>query len=209
MAQGSRWDELRDALFNAYINSIPLIIINVAWFVLTLPVITAIPALGGLFYATNHMAHQRAASWQTFLEGIRSCFWLSLRWGLMNLVMFGLLGLSIWFYAQVKESWAAVVRPLVVSMLILWMLLQMYTFPLLLEQEDQRLVTALRNSAVIWVKRPLFSLMQAAILAVMFVVSTYWMGPAWIFITGSLGAYLANRAVIDSIAQITGKPRSD
>lgn len=204
MHRRGNWDELRDSLYDAYINSISLITINIVWFMLMLPVITVFPALAGLYYATNHMAHDRTADWHTFFEGFRQNLWLSYRWGLMNLVAFVLLGSSVVFYAELQEPWAVLVRPVVMMFLIIWTLLQIYTFPLLLEQEDQRLITALRNSGVIWLKRPLFSLGTAVLLVLIAVISTI-LGPAWIFITGSLCAYLANRAVVGSIAQITGK----
>ena len=45
---------LRDALVDAYYDWISLATINVLWFILTLPVITAPPAAAGLSYAVRY-----------------------------------------------------------------------------------------------------------------------------------------------------------
>jgi hypothetical protein len=38
---------------DAYLAAIPLIVLNVTWFLISLPVVTIFPALASLFYATN------------------------------------------------------------------------------------------------------------------------------------------------------------
>jgi hypothetical protein len=81
----------------------------------------------------------------------------------------------------------------------LWGILQLYTFPLLLEQTDRRMPVALRNSGAILLRRPIFTLGVALGFALVAVSSVYVFPPAWIFISASLCAYLANWAVIDSI----------
>jgi hypothetical protein len=80
--------------------------------------------------------------------------------------------------------------------------LQLYTFPLLLEQVDRRMSLALRASAEILLRRPIFTLGVALGFALVAVPSVYLFPPAWIFISASLCTYLANRAVIDSIGRM-------
>lgn len=187
---------LRDALVDAYYDSVPLITINVLWFLLTLPLITAPPAVAGLYYATNGLAHRRSANWRTFLEGFRAHFWLSWRWALANLLVLAVLGGDVWFYGRMGWNWGYWVQGVFLTLAILWGLLQIYTFPLLLEQEDRRMITAVRNSVVLYIKHPLFSIGLALFIVLLIVVSTWFLRPAWLLITPSLSAFLTNRGAI-------------
>lgn len=152
----------------------------------------------------NRLAHQQPADWRTFFEGFRAHFWLSWRWGLMNVGGFGFLGNGLWFYSRVETAWANWVHAILLGMLILWAILQLFTYPLLLEQEDRRPQTAVRNSLVILVRRPLVMLGTSAGLIALILLSVSVFLPAWFLITGSLCAYVANRAVVDTIQRIAG-----
>jgi hypothetical protein len=195
-------EALQDELWIAYYRSIDLILLNLIWFVTSVPVITAIPALGALFYATNQMAHTGSGTWRGFAEGFRRCFWLSWRWGVINAVVLGMFGLTAWFYVHVDRSWSAPLRLLVFALLAAWIELQLFTFPLLLEQADQRFVVALRNSGVIFLRWPRIAFGAALQIAIVALPSALIFPPAWIFISASLCTYLSNRAVLQSIRKI-------
>lgn len=196
------FSNLKTALVDAYFDSIPLISLNVIWFFLTIPLITAFPAAAGLYYATNQLAHQRSAGVGTFVEGFRKYLWLSLRWGILNLLVIFLFAFNIWFYTSIEAGWAFWAAGLTIGIIVIWLSLQVYTFPLLLEQEQPSLVLAIRNSAVLYARRPGYSLGIAAILLVLALISTFLFPPAWGLITASLGTYLANRATVDSLGRI-------
>jgi hypothetical protein len=189
-----RW--LRDALVDAYYDAIPLITTNLLWFALTLPLITAPPAAAGLYYVTNRLAHRRSAGWRTFFEGFRSAFWLAWRWALTNLLALAMLGGSTWLYGKMGAAWSSWAQGLLLGLAVLWGLLQTYTFPLLLEQEDRRMVTAVRNSIVLFIRYPVTSLGLAFLIVLLMVVSTLLLPPSWLLVTASLGTYLANRCTI-------------
>lgn len=196
---------LRDRLENAYMASIPLITLNLLWFVCSLPVVTLIPATAALFYSTNQLAHGKPASWQTFFEGFRLYLRTCWFWGLLNVVVIIALVSNAIFYSRMKESWSVWAQGLVLALSLVWIMIQLFNFPLLLEQEQPRLRQALRNSVVIIIKRPLYALGQGLLVAVIMVASTVLIWPIWAFLTASLCAYLANMATLASIANITGK----
>jgi uncharacterized membrane protein YesL len=199
-------DSLTESLTDVYLATIPLIVLNALWFVTALPIVTAIPATGALFYVTNRMAHGKAADWRAYFAGFRAHFWLSWRWGLLNVFVFAILGSNLLFYrVQDDSGWVRMAQTVVVVLLLFWIVLQLYTFPLLLEQADVRLRVALRNSMVIVLKRPVATLVLIAEIGTIVGLSTFVIQPAWIFITASLCAYLANRAVIAAIQRISGK----
>jgi uncharacterized membrane protein YesL len=190
---------LQDELWIAYYRSIDLILVNLIWFVFSIPIITAIPALGGLFYATNRMVHEGSGDWRHFWDGFRRCFWLSWRWGVINGVVLGALGLNLWFYGHVETSWIGIVRLIVTGLAVGWIALMFFTFPLLLEQEDQRFIVALRNGGVIFLRWPGTAFGALLLIVIVAVPSTFLFPPAWIFISASFCAYQANRAVFKAI----------
>jgi len=192
----------RESLINIYYDLVPLVSLNIIWFLLTLPIVTAFPAAAGLYYATNQLAHQKGAGWKTFFDGFRIHFWLSWRWGLLNLIILIVLVSNIKFYGQLEAEWSVWLRGVIIGLSILWGIIQLYTFPFLLEQEKQRLSTALRNSMVILATRPAPVLSVAFLTLVLAVFSTVIALPAWFFFTASLSVYLANKVVIDSVKKL-------
>ncbi len=192
---------LRDRLVNAYLDLIPLITLNVLWFVCSIPLVTLIPATGALFYGTNRLAHGKPAGWREFFEGFRICFRRSWGWGIVNLVVAVGLFANYFFY---QANWLHV---LVFAVAIVWLTIQVYNYPLLLEQEQPHLRLALRNSLVLIAKRPLFTLGAAFVIGLLMVGTTIILLPAWMMITASVCAFVANLATLDSIAKVGGKPK--
>lgn len=190
---------LRDRLTDAYMGLIPLVTINVIWFVASIPLVTAIPAAGALFYATNQMAHGKPASWRTFVEGFRICFRRSWGWGLLNLLVGASAFTYLTIFSRQTESWATWASAVVVIALFLWLTVQLYVFPLLLEQVEPKLRLAFRNSLVLLLKRPFYSFGVTLGLILLAVATSIVVFPAWFVLTGAVCAYVANRAAIDSI----------
>src|SRR5215207_4336229 len=98
---------LRDKLVDAYVAVIPLIVLNLLWFVVSLPLITAIPATYALFYATHQLALTQSADWHTFFEGFRRYFWHSWIWGLLNVFVAAILISNLIFYSAATTEWAS------------------------------------------------------------------------------------------------------
>ncbi len=196
---------LRDKLIDAYVALIPLIILNVVWFLISLPIVTLIPATGGLIYATNQLAHGRPADWHTLLEGFRRYFWQSWLIGLANIALLVLFLTNFLFYSYANSEWVVWARGMIIVLALFWLAVQIYMFPLLIEQEQPRTRLALRNSLVIIIRRPLFTLGVTLAIALFAWGTTAIIQPAWIFITASACAFFANQATLNSIGKITGK----
>jgi 4-hydroxybenzoate polyprenyltransferase len=81
--------------------------------------------------------------------------------------------------------------------------------PLLLEQTDRRLLTALRNSLVLFIRRPGFTLGLILFLASLIALSTLVLPPAWLILTASLSAFLANKGAIYLIGDLADRPARD
>jgi uncharacterized membrane protein YesL len=193
-------------LEDAYFDFGKLLVYNLLWFALTLPLVTAPPAAAGLYFAVRQLANQQPADWRTFFEGFREHFWLSWRWGLLNLIVLAGLAANLWFYGLVEAEWGLWAQAGFMALLALWCLLQVYTFPLLLEQHDRRLRVALRNSIVFYLRRPGLSLGLALIIALLAAISLVLVPPAWLVLTGSLCAYLATRGTLHLAGELSETP---
>jgi len=194
---------LREELVNTYLDAVPLIILNVIWCLVSLPLITIFPATAGLFYATNRLAHGQSGDWHVFFDGMRRYFWQSLLWGSLNLIAAAVVFSNTVFYAQGHSAWTTIAHLVVLGLALGWGCIQVYMFPLLLEQEHPRFGLALRNSLVIVLKRPLFSLGITVLILMVALFSTAFIWPVWIVITAAFCAWTANNATIASIARIS------
>lgn len=198
MNQSNFWESL-EKLYDAVL---PLLITNLLWFLLTLAIVTALPALGGLFYATNRYARQLSSGWGAFWTGFRTYFWKSVLLGLVNITVIGLALLNVWFYGQIEQSWADILRIISVSLLVLWLLVQMNVFPMLIEQEEPKVFLAMRNSAVVLIRRPLQVIGTAAVVAALALLTSLYFLPGWAFITAAFCAYLLNRTSLSAISHM-------
>lgn len=188
-------------LVDAWDAGLELILVNILWFVFSLLVVTLPPAQAGLYYATNQLAHRQAIGWRTFFEGFRRFFWMGWRWTLVNLLVLGLLASNYIFYGQVEAEWSALLQGMMPGIGGIWLAIQTFVFPLLLEQEDRRQWVALRNSVVIILQFPAVSLLLFLILVLLAAASFAFQVP-WFLITASLSSFLANRVVVDVLARV-------
>ncbi len=199
---------LRDKLVDAYMGLIPLVTLNLVWFVVSLPIVTLIPATGALLYATNALAHGKDANISMFFEGFRRYFWKSWQWGLLNLLIIAVLASNLLFYSTAGSDIAQIARVIVIAVAVLWIAIQMQVFPVLLEQEQPKFTLALRNGLVLFLKNPFYSFGGAILVITIVLFSTLVLQPAWIFISASACAYIANLVTINSIPKANGKKDS-
>jgi len=74
---------LKERFMDFYYDAIPYFTLNLAWFVMSLPVVTFFPALGGLYTAVIELNQEGRADWSSVWEGFKRYWWLSLRWGFL------------------------------------------------------------------------------------------------------------------------------
>jgi hypothetical protein len=156
-AAGVIWQTLRDVWDELY----PLAIINLVWFltaIVLLPVTTA-----GVYYATNRVAHGKTVHFSDFLEGVKKFWWRSLLWFLANIVLVSVIYFDLSTWPRILPGiWAALLGGLSLAMLVFWLGMQMYFWPLLVEQGGTRMLLAWRNSAYLLLANPFYAFFIAA-----------------------------------------------
>jgi uncharacterized membrane protein YesL len=191
------WEGLQDS----FDSMAELVIVNVLWVLLTIPVLTAPGALAGAYYMTNLIAHRKPVTWRTFFEGFRQFFWLSWLWVLANILAGFIVYSNFKFYEQFNGSWVAYLQGFALGAGLLWLVLQIYVFPLLIEQEDRRLRIALRNSFILLVGSPGLALVLILLLVSVAALSIVLQVP-WLIITVSFSTFLANWCVLQALEAV-------
>ncbi|HOG46924.1 MAG TPA: DUF624 domain-containing protein [Anaerolineae bacterium] len=154
------------------------------------------PATAAMFCLTNRIAHHRAADLGLFFAGFRKHFFRSWLLALLNVVVLAMLWANASFYGQMLQPpWAALVQGLCVGLTVMWCLIQLYVFPMLLEQEEPRLLLALRNAAFLAFASPITTLVLGALLAVSVVLSAALALPFAVALMAIVGL-AANEAVL-------------
>jgi len=161
------WRSLRDTYEELFI----LIAANLLTLLLFIPVVTGPPALAGLHNLGFHIANEKRVEFGLFWEGFRSFFLDSWKLAALNILVLGILGVDIWFYLfQAQGAWwvAGLVG---LWILLIWALAQLYTFALLVRQEERKLFLLLKNAVLLTLAYPAFSLTAAVLLVLILALS--------------------------------------
>ncbi len=193
---------LKEAILDAWDALFSLVGLNLIWFLFSAIIVTAIPALGGLYYATNRIAHGESAGFGTFFEGFKKQFWTSWKWGLISMLIYGLLFINVWFYGQFEGIGFLLLQSLFLSFILIFTCIHIYTYPFLLEQEKPTLKLALKNSFATFVRY-----MGRTILLLLFSIAlsivSVFIPPLWILLTMSVIVYFSNWQTLVVIYEIT------
>lgn len=191
------------AFLKIYYEFVELIKINILWFLLTLPILTAPGAMAGLFYAINKLTKNESVNAHTFFEGFQKFFWVSWRLTLLNIAVFFMAYLNFVFYQDMQESINKWPLGIVLGLVFVWVVLQMYILPLLIEQDSNQLLASVRSSIVLLLRHPGPTYMTAAILFLFALVSIWLFGvPLLIFLAG-VCAYL----ITTTLMYVLGKTK--
>jgi uncharacterized membrane protein YesL len=179
-----------------------ILIVNMLFLLGVVLMIPGPPAILALFYYGNKIAHGDDASERDFLRAIREYWGAGWRWGLMNLLVIGLLTGDYYLIARLTENpgVASILQGLYLSLLASWLLLQLFTLPFLFEQREPRVLQALRNGAVFMGKNLIFVVLLAALLVLSLTAGVLLFMLSFVF-GAALVAFAGNRAVVEQISR--------
>lgn len=174
------WDDL-----------VNLIVINLIWLLCWMTIVLGPPATLGIYYVTNRLAHGEAVGPRGFVEGARRYFFHSWLWMLLNLAFGALAILNFGFYATLDALWAGPLQIFFISLGIIWLVVQFYALPYLMEQERRNVGLALRNGLFNALAAPGYTLVVfsfalfVAVLCAGLVFPLFFGGPCLIACLGS------------------------
>jgi hypothetical protein len=185
---------LWSGLVNAYDAAFSIVLSNIFFVLLCIPVVTIPLSFAGLFYTNYQLASGESTDWKTFFEGIKRYWWAGIRWTLITAaVLFSLVFYFLMFFDR-TEIWASALLGLDLGVMAIWVIMMFLTFPMMLKQEKPGFLMALRNVLVFLMRWPGYSfafLLPILILAVLSLIFP----PLWIFLSIGLIAFLGCYAV--------------
>ena len=188
------WETVRDW----YNGMVGLASMNFVWLMLSLTVILLPPATAGIGVVTNSIAHGRGAHFSDFWQGMRRYAWVSYRWALLNIAAVVVLTVGFRFYGATGGALGAVIQVLFVTAGVLWLAMQLYTWPLLIEQQEKRLRLALKNALFLTLANPIFTFVLVGATALALALSLLTILPVAVFFT-TFASLLGSRAVVERL----------
>jgi uncharacterized membrane protein YesL len=189
---------LKQSIIDWWYAWVNLAVVNLAWLFCVVTVLLAFPATFGLFYASREAAYRRSAGFNDFVQGLRRYFWRGWQWGLLNALAVALVYANILFYGQVDEAWAAPLLALTLYLALMWVIIQLYAIPYLMEQEAPHMRVAYKNAAFTALASPLYTLVLLAFIALL-VGLMVWQFPLVVAGFVPLIAVIANHAVLERL----------
>ena len=188
------WETARDW----YNGMVGLAAMNFIWLMLSLTVVLLPPATAGIYVVTNSIAHGTGGRFEDMLAGWRAYAWTSYRWALANLAAGIIFAVGFRFYGAIGTMPGVVIQVLFVTAGLLWIAIQFYVWPFLIEQEDKRLRIALKNALFLTLANPVYTLLLLSIVCMALAVSILTMLPIAVFATSFI-SLLGNRAVLERL----------
>lgn len=177
-----------------------LISLNVLWLV-SLPTVALWPLItAALMLAANRIAYGQPVRWRDLLDGMRIYGWVSLRWGVITTAAVGLI---YW-----NDQFSPCVRVTLLFLAWGWLILQLYLWPFLLEQQQKRLVNAVRNSLLLSIAAPAYTISLLFYVGTIFMIFLSLYTPSALFLLSYL-ALVGNFTVIEHLNAYGRAPDPD
>ena len=197
-AVGVFWQSLKDV----WEELLPLCLVNLVWLFASFTIVLFPVTVAGVYYVANRVARGKTFGTSHFIEGIKKYWWRSLLWFLANALVVFLVYTNLVFYpSQFEGLWVSLVGGFWLAVLVFWATLQMYFWPLLIEQEQPRILLAWRNSAYLVLINPFYAFFIASFHLLFLVVSVATTLPL-VFVGMVLLALLGNNAVLTMLIKV-------
>lgn len=180
---------------------------NLAFVLLSVPVITMPAAWAGLCKLSYYAIRQPNANGDDFISGVKEHLGRGVLMAIVNAVIFGINAANLLtLEGQSIQTWA--LRVLWVGVTVVWFSIQFYLYPLYYAMESPSIGGALRNALVMVLINPLFTLGIWIGLILLWSVSSILFA-MWGLLTFSAMAIIANTAVQDRIRKAGFDQASD
>jgi len=185
-----------------------LVGVNLAWLGLSVLVVTAPPATAGVYYLANQLAKGETVSFSLFVQGMRRYFRRSWLLAIIAVVISVLLVGNILFYANFANQWVRLISVFWGYVLLFWLAMLIYLFPLLIEQSDKSLLLILRNAALLVLDNLAFTLTLGILLLLFLLLNVALAVPLFLMAMSGL-ALIQSKAlltVLEKYGEPTGAP---
>jgi uncharacterized membrane protein YesL len=123
-----------------------LALLNFIWLVCQLTIVFGGPATAALVYVARRVIDGELVGLDDFWHGLTHNFLAGIKWALAQILVYGVLGFNLWFYAGRSGVAVLSLRYAWTIMGVIWFGINLYYWPLHFEQADQRFRTTISNA---------------------------------------------------------------
>lgn len=164
--------------------------------VLLLPLATV-----GMFCVTNRSAHGKAVHVSDLFDGVKRFWWRSWIWFLATAAVLFMVIWSLLFYTNLVAGYIKfLVGGFWLGVGLVWGLMQIYFWPLMIEQAKPSILRAWRNAFVLVIREPLFVLVLLACLIAITAISVIF-AVAFMIAYMAIISLVANNATLALLAK--------
>ena len=169
----------------------PMLYIGGPWWLAPIIAIPAGPATAALAHVTHRVARDLHADRSFFFEGFREYWKKALGVSAILAVVTSVLILNLLFYVSRPEPIVQALSLLFILLLVYWLGVQIYAFPILVGMKEPSVVGAIKMALMMAFANPLFSVLLVIIaalltgLSIVLAVLVVLAWPAMILLLGS------------------------
>ncbi len=174
-------------------------LIGIVWLVAQVTIVLGPPATFGVYYVVDSMVRTGDnPGVKGLFEGARKYFLKGLAWGALNWLAAAIAVVNFWFYSSLESTFGIIARTFIGILAVLWAVMQFYTAPFIMAQENENLFLALRNSLYLVLASLPFTLGLMVFVVLIIALSGVLILPAFLGLP-MLIAVLGCRALYDRL----------
>lgn len=124
-----------------------LVLLNFIWLVCQVTIVLGAPATAALVYVARRVIDGELIDLGDFWYGLRENFAAGLKWGIAQVLVYGVLAFNLWYYGGRSGLIALSLRYAWTIMALIWFAINLHFWPLHFEQIDRRFRTTLGNAS--------------------------------------------------------------
>jgi len=175
---------IRTAIVSWWDNWSTWVLLGLLWLLSWITIVLGPPATFGIYHFANEATEAEAPNIRVFFEGIKRYFLVSWSWFLLTCLLLYIVIVNINFYTGFGKSWAGFLQGFFIIIGLLWIGIQSFTIPFLMLQENKSILKALRNSVVVALTTPAYTLVIWLVYAVSVVLSVILLIPLFLGVQG-------------------------
>ncbi|MCK4488747.1 MAG: hypothetical protein KAU23_00720 [Anaerolineales bacterium] len=150
---------------------IGMILLNILWFALQIPIVTGPPATAVLYTIAQRSYEDENWELQELWPLLRELFWPAWRWALPNGLFLGVMAVNLYAYQSAEGIGWQFLRLFWGMLLAAWLALNLFYWPFWLNQEDKSLSATYANCGRFFLLNPLPAIILVVFCAGLVVVS--------------------------------------
>jgi hypothetical protein len=163
------------------------------WYPSVLSIITFPVATAAMYPIAYQVARGKTFHVSDYWDGVKAYWWRGLLWFLANIVVAILWYVNLDFYTQLIDSaWVLLIGGFWTSLFGVWLMTQLHFWPMLVVQEDPNILRAWRNSAILAMRFPVYTILIGLISLVLIALCSVLIAPLFLFLMALVAILYSN-----------------